>query len=195
MVNRALQYLALVFILILGEGHLLLKASAIKCYVCQSHVDPKCADPFDNLTLSITDCDGYPRQDLAFRADGEFSNREEKSSSIFPISLNVFTSLSSGPPPLQATVCRKIRQKVYGDWRTTRSCGYLTERKSSFDGPINSCVMRYGTNDIFMESCTCNGKDGCNLAGEIHKDSTLLLSFSIILSILSYYHSPLLNLQ
>lgn len=29
---------------------------AIKCWECRSDSDPKCADPFDNSTLSITDC-------------------------------------------------------------------------------------------------------------------------------------------
>lgn len=28
----------------------------IKCWECRSDSDPKCADPFDNSTLSITDC-------------------------------------------------------------------------------------------------------------------------------------------
>lgn len=30
--------------------------SCIKCWECRSDSDPKCADPFDNSTLSITDC-------------------------------------------------------------------------------------------------------------------------------------------
>lgn len=30
---------------------------AIKCWECRSDNDPKCGDPFDNRTLSITDCD------------------------------------------------------------------------------------------------------------------------------------------
>lgn len=29
---------------------------AIKCWVCRSDEDPKCADPFDNSTLPIVDC-------------------------------------------------------------------------------------------------------------------------------------------
>lgn len=29
---------------------------SIKCWDCRSDTDPKCADPFDNSTLSITDC-------------------------------------------------------------------------------------------------------------------------------------------
>lgn len=33
---------------------------AIKCWECRSDTDPKCADPFDNSTLSITDCKQVP---------------------------------------------------------------------------------------------------------------------------------------
>ena len=29
---------------------------SIKCWVCRSDSDPKCADPFDNSTVPITDC-------------------------------------------------------------------------------------------------------------------------------------------
>ncbi|XP_059475831.1 uncharacterized protein LOC132196908 [Neocloeon triangulifer] len=32
------------------------QGEAIKCWVCRSDADPKCADPFDNSTLPITDC-------------------------------------------------------------------------------------------------------------------------------------------
>lgn len=28
----------------------------IKCWDCRSDNDPKCADPFDNTTVPITDC-------------------------------------------------------------------------------------------------------------------------------------------
>lgn len=30
---------------------------SIKCWNCRSNNDPKCADPFDNSTVPITDCD------------------------------------------------------------------------------------------------------------------------------------------
>ncbi|XP_050600884.1 uncharacterized protein LOC126928967 isoform X2 [Bombus affinis] len=32
----------------------------IKCWVCRSDSDPKCADPFDNTTVPITDCKQEP---------------------------------------------------------------------------------------------------------------------------------------
>ena len=53
--------------------------SAIKCWVCRSDGDPKCADPFDNTSFPITDCaQEKPRDHL---------------------------------PGLEATMCRKVRQK------------------------------------------------------------------------------------
>lgn len=124
---------------------------AIKCYVCQSNVDPKCADPFDNLTLPITDCEAYPRADLVAR--NELEVVEEK---------GFFAAFSQPAPvkPLRATMCRKIRQKVDGEWRTIRGCGYLG---LAGQGEPN-CQMRHGTYDVFMETCTCNDKDGCNAA-------------------------------
>lgn len=139
---------------------------AIKCYVCQSNIDPKCADPFDNLTLPITDCSAYPRADLAIKTPLDLL--EEK---------RFFPFLSSSPQiePLQAIVCRKTRQKVNGQWRTVRGCGYLVgpNGEASLANPnhLNECKMNLGNYDIFVESCTCNTKDGCNsatgLAGQI----------------------------
>lgn len=131
--------------------------NAIKCYVCQSNVDPKCADPFDNITLPITDCDAYPRADLVPR--NEMDVIEEK---------GFFSSFSQPPPvkPLRATMCRKIRQKVNGEWRTIRGCGYIDPPQDENDRSSNghNCKIRYGSNDVFMESCACNNKDGCNSA-------------------------------
>ena len=33
-----------------------LKGESIKCWVCRSDGDPKCADPFDNTSFPIADC-------------------------------------------------------------------------------------------------------------------------------------------
>jgi len=55
---------------------------AIKCWVCRSDSDPKCADPFDNSTVPITDCSQEPK-------------------------LNI----SKEYQEVKATMCRKIRQK------------------------------------------------------------------------------------
>lgn len=39
-------------------------AESIKCWVCHSDSDPKCADPFDNTTLPIKDCREVKRSHL-----------------------------------------------------------------------------------------------------------------------------------
>ncbi|XP_021701378.1 uncharacterized protein LOC5564977 [Aedes aegypti] len=105
-------------------------AYSIKCWECRSDSDPKCADPFDNSTLSITDC------------------RQVESKEHLP--------------GVRATMCRKIRQKVHGEWRYFRSCAFMGE--PGIGGDERFCVMRSGTYNIFMEYCTCNSKDGCNSA-------------------------------
>ncbi|XP_050519768.1 uncharacterized protein LOC126893517 [Daktulosphaira vitifoliae] len=65
-------------------------------------------------------------------------------------------------PNLRGTMCRKIRQKVYGKWRYYRSCAFLGEPGIGNDERY--CLMRTGTNNIFTEYCTCNTRDGCNSA-------------------------------
>lgn len=106
---------------------------AIKCWDCRSDSDPKCADPFDNSTVPITDC----------RTLGYLEHL----------------------PNVRPTMCRKIRQKVNGEWRYFRSCAYLGE--PGIQGDERFCLMRTGTYNIFMEYCTCNSKDGCNSAGSL----------------------------
>lgn len=67
---------------------------------------------------------------------------------------------------VRPTMCRKIRQKVHGEWRYFRSCAYMGE--PGIEGDERFCLMRTGSYNIFMEYCTCNSKDGCNSAG-IHR--------------------------
>lgn len=94
---------------------------AIKCWECRSDSDPKCADPFDNSTLSITDCRQADSKDHL--------------------------------PGVKATMCRKIRQKVHGEWRYFRSCAWMGE--PGIEGDERFCLMRTGSYNIFMEYCTC----------------------------------------
>ncbi|KAJ9595746.1 hypothetical protein L9F63_013065, partial [Diploptera punctata] len=128
------------------------RGDCIKCWVCRSDSDPKCADPFDNSTVPITDC------------------KQEKELPHLP--------------GVRPEMCRKIRQKVHGEWRYFRSCAYIGE--PGIEGDERFCLMRTGTYNIFMEYCTCKAKDGCNGAGNVQgtvfkiiiflNKSTLLLS-------------------
>ncbi|XP_053695307.1 uncharacterized protein LOC128742848 [Sabethes cyaneus] len=119
---------------------------AIKCWECRSDSDPKCSDPFDNSTLSITDCRQVePKEHL---------------------------------PGVRATMCRKIRQKVHGEWRYFRSCAFMGE--PGIEGDERFCLMRSGTYNIFMEYCTCNSKDGCNSAAHYVPHVLCILGLSIL---------------
>ncbi|KPM11841.1 hypothetical protein QR98_0104170 [Sarcoptes scabiei] len=65
-----------------------------------------------------------------------------------------------------ATMCRKIRQKIHGNWRTIRNCAFLGSPGEG-TGNENNCLYRKGTYDIYLEYCTCNSKDGCNDASRL----------------------------
>lgn len=120
---------------------------SIKCWVCRSDSDPKCADPFDNSTVPVTDCKQEP--DLQHL------------------------------PGVRPTMCRKIRQKVHGEWRYFRSCAYMGE--PGIGGDERFCLMRLGTYNIFMEYCTCNSKDGCN-AGTYNQGSLIVCLIAMVVS-------------
>lgn len=66
--------------------------------------------------------------------------------------------------------------QVNGNWRVIRSCAYLGEPGEGH-GDENYCLMRTGTFDVFIETCTCNSKDGCN-------SSTIVKSMPVLLLLL-----------
>lgn len=130
----ALPLLLFAVSLLIGDGE------AIKCWVCRSDGDPKCADPFDNTSFPITDCkQEKPRDHL---------------------------------PGLESTMCRKVRQKVNGNWRYIRSCAWLGEPGIGKDERY--CIHRSGTYNIHVEYCTCRSKDGCNSAPKNTQSSAAL---------------------
>lgn len=55
---------------------------------------------------------------------------------------------------------------MYGNWRFIRSCAFLGSPGEG-TGNENFCTMRTGTYNVFVETCTCNSKDGCNAATTI----------------------------
>ncbi|VVC90378.1 uncharacterized protein LOC126966026 [Leptidea sinapis] len=121
---------------------------SIKCWNCRSSNDPKCADPFDNSTVPITDCD-----------------QERGLSHLVGI---------------RPSMCRKIRQKVNGEWHYFRDCAYLGE--VGIQGDERFCLMRTGTYNIFEEYCTCKSKDGCNSASLNFSKISLCVSILTALS-------------
>lgn len=65
---------------------------------------------------------------------------------------------------------------VYGNWRFIRSCAFLGSPGEG-TGNENFCTMRTGTYNVFMETCTCNSKDGCNTTSTLSSWSSLFLLF------------------
>ncbi|XP_062546510.1 uncharacterized protein LOC134212548 [Armigeres subalbatus] len=85
---------------------------------------------------------------------------------------------------VRATLCRKVRQKVNGEWRYIRSCAFIGE--PGIGGDERYCLMRSGTFNIFVEYCTCNSKDGCNSALDKVPLSHLLVSSFILCCFITY---------
>ncbi|XP_015906755.1 UPAR/Ly6 domain-containing protein crok-like [Parasteatoda tepidariorum] len=74
-----------------------------------------------------------------------------------------------------ATICRKITQKVRGEERIIRSCGFYNPEDAG------TCISRAGTHMVFMHYCQCEG-DGCNNSNLLHPQYTLLkLAFLFLL--------------
>merc|ERR1719481_140345 len=88
-------------------------------------------------------------------------------------------------PGLEATMCRKIRQKVNGEWRSIRSCAFLGEPGVGSDERY--CIHRSGTYNIHVEYCTCRKKDGCNGAPASVFISEVVLVLACILNILATF--------
>merc|ERR1711963_435751 len=135
-------FVMIAFIYILG----IQTGESIKCWVCRSDGDPKCADPFDNTSFPIADC------------------RTENAREHLP--------------GLEPTMCRKVRQKVNGNWRYIRSCAWLGEPGVGRDERY--CIHRSGTYNIHVEYCTCRSKDGCNAGGRVEATSYVQLSFLLM---------------
>lgn len=119
---------------------------AIKCWDCRSDADPKCADPFDNTTFAISDCQQAP---LLEHLNNMPSTMCRKIRQKCTFCLQLFIS---------KTII--VLFTVNGVWKYIRSCAYLGE--VGMYGDERYCLMRTGTYNIFMEYCTCNSKDGCN---------------------------------
>lgn len=62
---------------------------------------------------------------------------------------------------MTATMCRKTRQKIHGAWRVIRECAFLGSPGEG-TGNEHHCNVVQGMYDVYVESCLCNSKDGCN---------------------------------
>ncbi|GAB6024087.1 hypothetical protein CHUAL_008801 [Chamberlinius hualienensis] len=83
------------------------------------------------------------------------------------------------------TMCRKIRQKVNGQWRYIRSCAWLSDRdKMNRVGDERYCLIRSGTWDIHIEYCECYSKDGCNSAKALGSSWKWTLAIILMVSVM-----------
>ena len=82
-------------------------------------------------------------------------------------------------------MCRKVRQKVNGEWRTIRECAFLGEPGEG-TGNEHHCLIQQGTYDVYVESCTCNSKDGCNAAPLVSPSSGVKQAFLLISTLASF---------
>ncbi|XP_055714684.1 uncharacterized protein LOC129808807 [Phlebotomus papatasi] len=65
-------------------------------------------------------------------------------------------------PNVQATLCRKTTQKVYGEIRVWRGCGYVRDKRDD-----KECMKRSGTHDVQALYCSCT-TDLCNTATNVN---------------------------
>lgn len=67
---------------------------------------------------------------------------------------------------------------VNGKWRYHRDCAYLGE--PGIGGDERYCLMRTGSYNIFVEICTCVGRDGCNSAPSLQVHTVILFIGSLL---------------
>lgn len=139
----------------------LLSVDSIKCWVCRSDGDPKCADPFDNTSFPIADCRTEQNRDHLPGLDPTMCRKVRQ----------------KGMSTLKAAACTHCSWLAYsvsvnGNWRYLRSCAWLGEPGVGRDERY--CIHRSGTYNIHVEYCTCRSKDGCN-AGVTFKPQAFML--------------------
>jgi len=119
----------------------------IKCFSCNSHYDRNCADPFNNYTSELVNCDqeDHRMTHLALRDDNTRHS---------------------------ANICRKTVQIVQDEMRIIRSCGWLPNPDSLKD---RDCFTRTGTHSVMVYHCVCH-EDGCNTALGLSLSASLLFS-------------------
>jgi len=168
-----------------------IKGISIKCWVCRSDSDPKCADPFDNSTVPITDCKQEPDLEHLPGVRPTMCRKiRQKGHHYSPVAMcyswHPLFCFSSFPLFLLVSLTSyKISYRsfivffftVNGEWRYFRSCAYMGE--PGIAGDERFCLMRTGTYNIFMEYCTCNSKDGCN-SSVSHRGDLLLLLIAFV---------------
>merc|ERR1712050_287815 len=121
---------------------------------------------------------GYSIKCWECRSDGDPKCADPFDNTSFPITDCSHKKPRDHLPGLESTMCRKIRQKVNGEWRFIRSCAFLGEPGVGNDERY--CIHRSGTYNIHVEYCTCRKKDGCNKVGGVGADWRMVISLLIL---------------
>lgn len=75
-------------------------------------------------------------------------------------------------PNITSTLCRKIVQKVDGQFRYIRTCGFLLEDRED-------CYRKAGTFNAQIEYCHCKDQPGCNSAPSVTSGSVTFLVVTV----------------
>merc|ERR1712025_458961 len=121
---------------------------------------------------------GYSIKCWECRSDGDPKCADPFDNTSFPITDCSHKQEREHLPGLESTMCRKIRQKVNGEWRFIRSCAFLGEPGVGNDERY--CIHRSGTYNIHVEYCTCRKKDGCNSVAGRGADWRVVISLLIL---------------
>jgi len=126
--------------------------SGIKCWECNSAYDKRCADPFQNITTELVDCDqrGSEMTHLPLKADN--------------------TSYT------KANICRKTIQTVNENTRVIRACGWIPNDEQFKD---RECYTKSGTNQVMVFHCVCYS-DKCNASPSFTASTILVLVLSAV---------------
>lgn len=140
---------------------------AIKCYECNSKLDPRCGEPFNNFTIALVDCEQQRKNDIPHLDDHELGmfNRKVDAEGQY-----VEEVVDKDEKP--KSFCRKTLQTINDVRSVVRGCGWV----KNFGTLRNrKCFSRTGTHQIQMYHCVCEGQDGCNGAEQSTFSFALLI--------------------
>lgn len=140
---------------------------AIKCYECNSKLDPRCGEPFNNFTIALVDCEQQRKNDIPHLDDEQLGiyNREVDEEGKY-----IDDKVNKDETPI--SFCRKTLQTLNDERSVVRGCGWV----KNFGTLRNrKCFSRTGTHQIQMYHCVCGGQDGCNGAEQSTFSFALLI--------------------
>ena len=132
----------------------------IRCWVCRSDTDETCADPFNNYTSPIINCDEIR---LPY-------GRSEATTATNACRVGRYKTAASLADP-------------DGKWVYVRDCAYLNEPCDGV-GDEYHCELKDREDGAFIEYTTCNDFDGCNGAVSVAATASSLFIIAITLPIL-----------